>query len=177
MADISMADIKGYFKILALRELSQKEQTGYDLIHSLETVFGKRPSAGSMYPLLNGFLKEGYVTVRQDGRKKIYAITAKGRNALAAVLREKEALMMKSTELLRLVASFTDKKELKSINKLIDHMKSSSELLLTNIDLWASMKDVMLRLTSRKDYPQKQKRVRKILRETIEKLDRLSKED
>ncbi len=170
-----MTNIKGYFKIVALRKLNEKEQTGYDLIQSLEEIFDRKPSAGSIYPLLNNFLKDGYVTVRQDGRKKIYSITSDGKKALKNVFQEKEQLMIKSAELLKLFGSLSGQKEMKSINKLIDQMKSKFELLLKNIDVWVDMKDIMIKLVAKDDYDQKQKQVRKILQETAKKLKKLQK--
>jgi hypothetical protein len=56
-------------------------------------------------------------------------------------------------------------------------MKSKSELLLKNIDVWVDMKEVMAQLAVKADYEQKQKRVRKILQETTKKLKKLQKED
>lgn len=172
-----MADIKGYFKMIILKKLNEKEQTGYDLILSLEELFDRKPSAGSIYPLLNTFLKEGYVTVRQDGRKKIYSITKEGKNALNSILQEKEQLMVKSAELLKLFGNLSGRKELKSFNKLIDQMKLKSELLLKNLDVWSDMKDAMVKLVTRDDYELKQKQVRKIFQETAKKLKKLQKED
>lgn len=172
-----MTDIKGYFKIIALRKLCEKEQTGYDLIKSLEELFDRKPSAGSIYPLLNSFLKEGYVTVREDDRRKIYSITTKGKKVLKEVLQEKEQLLVKSVELLQIFGSLSNQKETKSLNKLINQMKSKSDLLLKNIDVWADMKNAMVELITRNDYEQKQKQVRKILQETAKKLKNLQKED
>jgi DNA-binding PadR family transcriptional regulator len=172
-----MTDIKGYFKIIALEKLNEREQTGYDLIQSIEDALDRKPSPGSIYPLLNNFLKNGYVTVRQEGRKKIYSITIEGKKALKNMFQEKEQLMIKSAEILKIFGSLSGQKEIKSINKLINQMKSKSELLLKNIDLWVDIKDAMVKLAVKPNYGQKQKRVRKILQETIKKLKKLQKED
>jgi DNA-binding PadR family transcriptional regulator len=117
------------------------------------------------------------VTVRQEGRKKIYSITVEGKKALKNIFQEKEQLMIKSAELLKIFGSLSGQKEIKSINKRIDWMKSKSELLLKNIDVWVDMKEVMAQLAVKADYEQKQKRVRKILQETTKKLKKLQKED
>ena len=170
-----MTNIKGYFKIICLKKLNEKEQIGYDLIKSLEDVFDKKPSAGSIYPLLNSFLTQGYATVRSEGRKKFYSITSKGKQTLNKVIQEKEQIIIKSAEILKSLGSLSEQKEIKSLNKLIDQMKLKSDLLLKNIDLWADMKDVMIKLVIRDDY--KQKQVRKILQETTKKLKNISKED
>jgi len=172
-----MADIKGYFKVIILKKLDEKEQTGYDLILSLGELFDRKPSAGSIYPLLNYLLKEGHITVRQDGRKKIYSITKGGKNALNRLLQEKEQIMIKTVELLTLFGSLSGRREQKLLTKLMDQMKSRFELLLRNVDVWVNMKDTMIKLVTRDDYEQKQKHVREILQETTKKLKKLQKED
>lgn len=172
-----MADITGYFKITALRELDNGEQTGYDLIKSFERVFNKKPSAGSIYPLLNELLKEKLVTVKSEGRKKIYRITQKGKNSLKKICREKEKLMLKGIKMLNLLGVFSNKEDEESFNKFVDLMRSKSDLFLHNIDVWHEIKDCSLRMISSDSYPQKQKKIRLVLEDALKKLKKIEKED
>ncbi len=81
-------------RTLCLGILSLKEATGYEIKKMVEEgIFSHfiDASFGSIYPALGQMLREGLLSLRteeQDGKpgKKIYAITDKGRAALAQAL-------------------------------------------------------------------------------------------
>jgi len=62
-----------------LQKLLLGPRTGYQLCSEMERDTGKRPSYGSVYPLLERMTSAGEVTIKQDGRRKVYTLTAKGR--------------------------------------------------------------------------------------------------
>jgi len=75
---------RGILRHLILRTLTKGPMHGYEVIRSLSEEFGGfyRPSAGSVYPLLRTLEGKGYITVEEEGNKKIYSITSKGREFL-----------------------------------------------------------------------------------------------
>src|SRR3984957_5305399 len=83
-------DIK--FPILGF--LMESEMTGYDLKRRFQDPIGffYRASDGSLYPALKKLEHEGMVTMRAEQRgqraRKVYAITAKGRERFLRTLRE-----------------------------------------------------------------------------------------
>lgn len=83
-------DIK--FPILGF--LMESEMTGYDLKRRFRDPIGffYRASDGSLYPALKKLEHEGMVTMRAEQRgqraRKVYAITAKGRERFLRTLRE-----------------------------------------------------------------------------------------
>jgi DNA-binding PadR family transcriptional regulator len=83
-------DIK--FPILGF--LMESEMTGYDLKRRFRDPVGffYRASDGSLYPALKKLEHEGMVTMRAEQRgqraRKVYAITAKGRERFLRTLRE-----------------------------------------------------------------------------------------
>jgi DNA-binding PadR family transcriptional regulator len=83
-------DVK--FPILGF--LRESEATGYDLKRRFQNPVGffYRVSDGSIYPALKKLAREGLVTMRNErqGRRarKVYAITPKGRQHFARMLRE-----------------------------------------------------------------------------------------
>jgi DNA-binding PadR family transcriptional regulator len=83
-------DVK--FPILGF--LMESEATGYDLKRRFQNPVGffYRVSDGSIYPALKKLAHEGLVTLRKErqGRRarKVYAITAKGREHFARMLHE-----------------------------------------------------------------------------------------
>ncbi|WP_295616987.1 helix-turn-helix transcriptional regulator [uncultured Intestinimonas sp.] len=78
----------GGTEMLLLSLLSRKEMYGYEMIATLreqsDHVFDLK--AGTLYPLLHGLEREGWVTSRDEAAKnrarRYYAITPAGRAAL-----------------------------------------------------------------------------------------------
>ena len=68
--------------VYILRILSDGPAHGYSLRESVRERFGFRPGTVTAYKVLYLLGKEDFVKKSQDGRKKVYSITPKGRNAL-----------------------------------------------------------------------------------------------
>ncbi len=54
----------------------------YILRKSIQQKFGFTPGTVTAYRVLYSLKKEGLVSIRKDGRKRVYAITPTGRRAL-----------------------------------------------------------------------------------------------
>ncbi|MBR9700340.1 helix-turn-helix transcriptional regulator [Candidatus Woesearchaeota archaeon] len=65
-------------RMLVLNHLACEPNSGYGLIKSIKEATGWKPSYGSTYPLLKQLMKEGLVTQKTKGRKKIYTLTKEG---------------------------------------------------------------------------------------------------
>lgn len=81
--------LKGLLKLLILRELENRDAYGYELINRIEEITSKKPSSGSVYPLLSDLSERGFLEVKIVGGKKIYTLSEKGRKYLEE-LKEKE---------------------------------------------------------------------------------------
>ncbi|MHA1332841.1 MAG: PadR family transcriptional regulator [Candidatus Odinarchaeia archaeon] len=70
---------KGFLIVYVLQLLKNGPKTGYELIKEikLKTGFWK-PSTGSIYPLLQKLEANNLVVSKEEGRRKVYEITAKG---------------------------------------------------------------------------------------------------
>lgn len=75
-------------RIMILKHLAVSPQSGYGLTKSIAEATGWKPSYGSMYPQLESLKEEGLVTVKEDGRKKVYSLTKKGEEASSVENRE-----------------------------------------------------------------------------------------
>jgi DNA-binding PadR family transcriptional regulator len=75
----------GRLRLYLLRLLAEQPRHGYELIKLLEERFmgAYAPSAGTIYPRLQRMEADGLVTHRQQGRLKVYEITAAGRDELS----------------------------------------------------------------------------------------------
>jgi DNA-binding PadR family transcriptional regulator len=88
--------VRGILKLLILKELEKSDATGYDLIQRISTRTCKKPSTGSVYPLLKELANSGFLNVRVEGNKKIYSLSQKGKAVLEETSkREKEAILRK----------------------------------------------------------------------------------
>lgn len=64
--------------MLALRIISRGEMTGYELMNRIERITGRRPSSGTIYPMLSSMTEEGWIERREEGEKAFYRITDTG---------------------------------------------------------------------------------------------------
>ena len=75
---------RGDMKYRILELLAERSRHGYDIIRDLEAKYeGYRASAGSVYPTLQMLEDGGFVTSETVDGKRIYTITAAGRELLS----------------------------------------------------------------------------------------------
>lgn len=89
-------DIRRLFlKYIVLTVISKKSTHGYEIIKTIETCSkGKwKPSTGSIYPILDYLVSEGYVQIEEMDRKKVYTITPEGSVALEEMTQKKDELL------------------------------------------------------------------------------------
>jgi DNA-binding PadR family transcriptional regulator len=101
-------DIKrAFLKYIVLTVISKKSTHGYEIIKTIETCSkGKwKPSTGSIYPILDHLVSEGYVQNEEIDRKKVYTITAEGLVALEEMTQKKAELL---NEISMLIDSITE---------------------------------------------------------------------
>ncbi len=73
---------RGDVKFLVLETLADSPRHGYDVINAIEERYGFRPSAGSIYPTLQMLEDAGHVKGREEEGKRVYEITASGKELL-----------------------------------------------------------------------------------------------
>ncbi|RJS73194.1 MAG: PadR family transcriptional regulator [Candidatus Syntrophoarchaeum sp. WYZ-LMO15] len=74
----------GFFKFHTLRLLNERPMYGYEIIREIERKTEKKPSQGSIYPILHELEEKGFVeatwhVVEKGPSRKYYHITDKGR--------------------------------------------------------------------------------------------------
>ena len=70
---------KGLLNLWMLKILSEDEVTGYDIIKKVSQLTGRKPSTGSVYPLLKSMENKGWIIGKKVGSKTVYEITDSGR--------------------------------------------------------------------------------------------------
>ncbi len=78
---------------LVLQKLLLGPRTGYQLCSEMERETGKRPSYGSVYPLLERMAAAGDVSIKEDGRRKVYSLTAKGKGGAQKAATQRAAFL------------------------------------------------------------------------------------
>lgn len=158
--------VKGILKLLILKELEKDDATGYDLIKKISIKTSKKPSPGSVYPLLKELTNSGFLNVRAEGKKKVYSISKKGRKVLNEIsMQEKEAILRKIDVLKD--SGIISEDEAKEVFQLINFKR----------ELWVRLFELrnwmhFLRTISKASENSKDE-VEKILDETIEKLEKI----
>jgi len=98
---------RGGLKYLILDLLAERPRHGYDIIRALGERFGGFyfPSPGAVYPVLQGLEAAGYIVLRRENGRKVYALTDAGRafleenkEAVSAVRERVQALWAAVTE-------------------------------------------------------------------------------
>ena len=92
---------KGFMRLFILKNLSMEPLHGYGIMKRIsEKSRGFwSPKAGFVYPLLRDMVEEGLITpISIESRRKIYAITEKGKAELLQLFREAEDAVIHITE-------------------------------------------------------------------------------
>ncbi|NJL44525.1 MAG: PadR family transcriptional regulator [Nitrosarchaeum sp.] len=100
---MTSAILRDKLKTLILRELHKEPQSGYSLIKNISTATGWKPSYGSMYPMLEHLSDEGLVNHHDEGRKKIYALTPLGKEALHNLKAQQAQMAQKMQDTMKLM--------------------------------------------------------------------------
>ncbi|MBO1199533.1 PadR family transcriptional regulator [Staphylococcus simiae] len=76
---------KGNLQFIILQMLEEEPKHGYQIIKDLEGRFKGfySPSPGSVYPILQMLEDRDFVSISQQGNKKVYSITQEGKDFLA----------------------------------------------------------------------------------------------
>jgi DNA-binding PadR family transcriptional regulator len=72
---------RGFLKFAMLKLLAEAPRHGYDLIRAIREK-GWAGGAGSVYPILGALEAAGYIVGRDEGDRRTYELTEKGRKML-----------------------------------------------------------------------------------------------
>ena len=72
-----------HLKLAVLKLLDDQPRSGYDLMKALQEQIGRKPSPGSVYPLLEQLKTQGEITCKKAGRRKFFQLPADSVSALA----------------------------------------------------------------------------------------------
>ena len=77
-------EMKGFLSFIVLRLISQKSMCGDEIRNELKKRKGRRPSSGTIYPVLKSMSQSKLIKeIKSYGKVKKYEITKTGRKELA----------------------------------------------------------------------------------------------
>jgi DNA-binding PadR family transcriptional regulator len=128
-----------------LKILSMGAFSGYQIMKRIEVLTSKKPSAGSVYPLLKSMQDQGWLVGKKTGKKTVYELTTKGKKIVQKHDLMKEQVSQKVRESLLLAQSTFEDFALALSNdfhvgftKNLDHLSpllsELSRLQATNVD-------------------------------------------
>ncbi len=159
---------KAHIKLTVLEELNKKSSYGYDVMKSIGEL-GKKPSPGYIYPLLNDLEKKNFISVKKDGRRKIYSITPDGRKFLKNLKNKRKLMFEKMIQMWEPIAG---KEEIEHLKKFkINRDKSS--LPLRDLVLIKKLHRLIFSSYQKRN-DENRKKIKKILEETIVKIEKIN---
>jgi len=156
---------QGILKLLILKELEKSDATGYELIQKIGTKM-KKPSPGSVYPLLKELTDKGFLDVRAEGNKKMYSLSEKGKAVLEETSKREKEAILKKIEVLK-ASGIIGEREADSLLDFIA-MKRELWLRLFRLRNWWEFVTLLSRLAEKS-----KSEVEEVIDGAIEKLQRL----
>ncbi len=112
---------RGVLKYLILKLLDEKPDTGYGIIVRIREKTGFwKPSTGSIYPLLDGLVTNGFVEKCELDNRCVYRLTEKGKEALKETSKIKMELLEKIKNAHIVLAKIFDDPDLMMVAERID---------------------------------------------------------
>jgi formylmethanofuran dehydrogenase subunit E len=151
---------QGYLRMLVIQQLQEKPRSGYAIVKTIHEQTGWKPSYGSMYPLLEKLETEGAVTAREEGRSKIYSLTAAGRERFVNLQERRKVAFTGIHEQLKLLASMGDEEAAQAADMMQQQM--SAAVPFKEFPELVAMKTELHRLLTEGKFETKKKDIRAI---------------
>jgi len=166
--------MRGYLKPMTLRALQDGCMTGYAIASYIEDKTGKRPSYGSLYPLIEHLEQDKLITIKEDKKKKIICITSKGKGEAKKIEKTKEKLVEKIQEGIQIFSTMYGMKSGDMHIELLKRMKEGTfEIgIMPEID---EFKRILLEVLLNNPNPKQIQEIRKLVLENIKKIKQIEK--
>jgi len=87
--------VKSFMDVIVLKELENRNTLyGYDVIASIYKRFHILVSSGTMYSLLYSMERDGLIEGIIEGRKRVYRLTEKGKEALENISESSDKIVL-----------------------------------------------------------------------------------
>jgi DNA-binding PadR family transcriptional regulator len=158
---------------LVMHKLSEQPHTGYSLSKELQASIGQRPSFGSIYPLLDRLRSDGLVTVKKEGRRKIYTLTESGRHKAQEVRQQKEHLIDDMTSNCRMMFELIGQDPQPLISMLQSMKKGKDPLGPVKVSMFR-FRDLVFTMAHDGRLQRNSKRINEIIQRAHKDLEKLT---
>ncbi len=165
--------MKGNLRFIILKDLEQSEHSGYSLMKHISEHLGRKPSPGSVYPILDELLREKLVTVREEGRSKIYSITAAGKQEAKSATSHRAEILDRVISNVKMVGELCGENPDALIN-MLQSMKSEDSPFMHPPREMIKLRDAMFRAVLSGAARKSQQRFDRILRTAREQIEALA---
>jgi len=168
---------RGFLKSYILKLLRSGSKHGYDIIKSIENETGWRPSPGGIYPTLHDLEKKGLIIKFKDGRRKYYKLTKNGKKFIEKFDKSLNEMKDRFRNFIGIMSQILDVKESELRKMMGSHIKSQRSLIFI---LSPSLRKSLLKsrelISKIAQDKTKHKKLEKVLKETVKKLERVAGE-
>jgi formylmethanofuran dehydrogenase subunit E len=162
----------GMLHHLIILKVNERPHTGYSLAKAIQAGTGRKPSWGSIYPLLEHLKKEGLVSVSAEGRKKNYTITKEGRRLAQSFHQHHEKLIDTLLRDSRTVCEITGQ-DPDMLLEMFNRFKHEEDPLRPISDKALRLRRLILQMAHDGRIERNKQRINTILSDTIKRLERI----
>jgi len=168
---------RGFLKSYILKLLRSGSKHGYAIIKSIENETGWKPSPGGIYPTLHDLEKKGLIIKFKDGRRKYYKLTKNGKKFIEKFDKSLNEMKDRFRNFIGIMSQILDVKESELRKMMGSHIKSQRSLIFI---LSPSLRKSLLKsrelISKIAQDKTKHKKLEKVLKETVKKLERVAGE-
>ncbi len=165
---------RGQLKLAVLKTLSEGSQSGYSLMAQLGKLTGKKPSAGSLYPILDELKKNGAVKSLPKKRKIIYSITQAGKLKFAKEMNFKDQLFQDMVHNCRMFDHLMDVKMAPFMEEVIARVKKGERPFEEIEPEMHKMKMVLLHMLNKGQISPNKAALKRIIAHCIKEMEDLT---
>ena len=107
----------GILKMMMLHIMRESEASGYDIIKKVDAITGKKPSTGSIYPLLKKMEREGWISGRAEDGKTYYSLNDIGREHVDQIKEVKHEFIKKLHQSIALASETFEDSDIQDLMK------------------------------------------------------------
>lgn len=157
--------------MLVVQQLIRSPRSGYALVKDIHERTGWKPSFGSIYPLLERMQQDDLVTVKEQGRSKVYSLTVKGKQTFEQQHEKRVQLFSQVAEQVRVLECLGEE-EAQIAAQTLEVLKRG-EVPFQDIPEASQIKQELFRLLSEEKTITKRTKIRAILKNTAKELRKL----
>ncbi|MEK6812615.1 MAG: PadR family transcriptional regulator [Nanoarchaeota archaeon] len=164
----------GYLKFIVLKILAKAPFSGYKLMQHIKQATGKKPSPGSIYPLLKSLKEKGLLMEKKKERSKIYTLTARGRRATREISDHHQKMAEAVQQNIRMIQNVMGDHD-KGLAEIMNRVKKGTAPFGSLTQEFIQLRDALIEVSGKPLDSKQQDELRKLILTTIRQVKALAK--